>query len=70
MSMAAVPAHINPADVRTFLEKQPGVAGIHDLHIWPMSTTEIALTCHLIMPLGHPGDVFIHELSGRVGLEV
>jgi cobalt-zinc-cadmium efflux system protein len=35
MSMAAVPAHINPADVSAFLEKQPGVAGIHDLHIWP-----------------------------------
>jgi cobalt-zinc-cadmium efflux system protein len=63
MSMAAVPAHINPADVRAFLEKQPGVAGIHDLHIWPMSTTEIALTCHLIMPAGHPGDMFIHNMA-------
>ena len=33
-----------------------------DLHIWPMSTTENALTCHLVMPSGHPGDAFLHEL--------
>jgi cobalt-zinc-cadmium efflux system protein len=34
----------------------PGVTAIHDLHIWGMSTTETALTCHLVMPAGHPGD--------------
>jgi cobalt-zinc-cadmium efflux system protein len=37
---------------------------VHDLHIWPMSTTENALTCHLVMPAGHPGDEFLHELAG------
>jgi cobalt-zinc-cadmium efflux system protein len=42
---------------------QPGVAGIHDLHIWPRGTMEIALTCHLIMPSGYPGDVFIHQMA-------
>jgi cobalt-zinc-cadmium efflux system protein len=63
MSMAAVPRPIDPAKVRTFLEKQPGVAAIHDLHIWPMSTTEIALTCHLVMPAGHPGDAFLHDIA-------
>ena len=63
MSMAAVPSHIDPAKVRAFLERQPGVAEIHDLHIWPMSTTEIALTCHLVMPAGHPGDVFLHKIA-------
>ena len=36
-------------------------AGIHDLHIWPISTTETALTCHLVMPGGHPGDDFLME---------
>ena len=41
------------------LEEQPGVSGIHDLHIWPMSTTEAALTCHLVMPLGAPDGGFI-----------
>jgi hypothetical protein len=44
------------------------VAGIHDLHIWPMSTTEIALTCHLIMPSGHPGDVFIYQMAESTGV--
>ena len=62
MSMAAVPAQIDPAAVRRYLETLSGVASLHDLHVWPMSTTEIALTCHLVMPAGHPGDAFIHEL--------
>ena len=39
-----------------------GVVDVHDLHIWPMSTTENALTCHLVMPDGHPGDAFLIEL--------
>src|SRR5579863_3436193 len=63
MSMAAVPADIDPAAVRNFLFSRPGVAAVHDLHIWPMSTTENALTCHLVMPEGHPGDAFLHELA-------
>jgi cobalt-zinc-cadmium efflux system protein len=64
MSMAAVPAQIDPAAVRTFLSARTGVVDVHDLHIWPMSTTENALTCHLVMPNGHPGDAFLHELAG------
>jgi cobalt-zinc-cadmium efflux system protein len=63
MSMAAAPRHIDPAAVRAFLASQPGVASVHDLHVWPMSTTETALTCHLVMPGGHPGDAFLHQLS-------
>jgi cobalt-zinc-cadmium efflux system protein len=66
MSMAAVPGHINPVEVRRFIEGQPGVASVHDLHIWPMSTTETALTCHLVIPEGHPGDTFVHELSEQL----
>jgi cobalt-zinc-cadmium efflux system protein len=66
MSLAAVPRNLDPEDVRAFLEKQPGVAAIHDLHIWPMSTTETALTCHLVMPAGHPGDAFIHRLAAEL----
>jgi cobalt-zinc-cadmium efflux system protein len=67
MSMAAVPEQIDPADVRRFIESRNGVASLHDLHVWPMSTTEIALTCHLVMPAGHPGDAFIHELCEGLG---
>ena len=63
MSLAAVPSEIDPAKVRRFLETRDGVASLHDLHIWPMSTTEIALTCHLVMPAGHPGDVFLHKIA-------
>jgi cobalt-zinc-cadmium efflux system protein len=62
MSMAAVPIQIDPAEVRRFIEGRAGVASLHDLHVWPMSTTEIALTCHLVIPAGHPGDAFIHGL--------
>ena len=63
MSLDAVPAGIDPAAVRAFLQARPGVAQLHDLHIWPMSTTETALTCHLVMPGGHPGDRFILETA-------
>ena len=72
MSLAAVPRHIDPAAVRDFLQSRPGVAALHDLHIWPMSTTEVALTGHLVMPGGHPGDHFLnetaHELDHRFGV--
>jgi cobalt-zinc-cadmium efflux system protein len=63
MSLAAVPPHIDPNELRRFLEGQEGVASIHDLHVWPMSTTEVALTCHLVMPSGHPGDEFLQRLA-------
>jgi cobalt-zinc-cadmium efflux system protein len=63
MSMASAPSEIDPAKVRLFLAGRPGVESVHDLHIWPMSTTEIALTCHLIMPGGHPGDAFLRQLA-------
>jgi cobalt-zinc-cadmium efflux system protein len=62
MSVAAVPSSVDPTGVRAFLATQPGVASVHDFHVWPMSTTEIALTCHLVMPAGHPGDAFLHAL--------
>ncbi|MGO9418999.1 cation diffusion facilitator family transporter [Roseiarcus sp.] len=65
MSMAAVPAGVDPQKVREFLAARPGVAAIQDLHVWPISTTETALTCHLIMPDGHPGDPFLHALAAE-----
>jgi cobalt-zinc-cadmium efflux system protein len=61
MSMGAVPSAIDPTAVRGYLVALPGVASIHDLHIWPMSTTETALTAHLVMPAGNPGDAFLIE---------
>lgn len=63
MGLLAVPEDIDEAAVRAFLARQDGVKAIHDLHIWPMSTTEVALTAHLVMPGGVPDDRFLHELA-------
>jgi cobalt-zinc-cadmium efflux system protein len=63
MSLSAVPPGIDPEAVRRFLEQRDGVIEIHDLHIWPISTTEVALTCHMVMPGGQPGDAYLVELA-------
>jgi cobalt-zinc-cadmium efflux system protein len=63
MMMAGVPANIDAAKVGQFLQEQPGVSDVHDLHIWSMSTTETALTAHLVMPGGYPGDTVIDEIN-------
>lgn len=63
MSLHAVPPGIDERRVRAFLTARPGVEAVHDLHIWPMSTTETALTAHLVMPGGYPGDAFLHQLA-------
>jgi cobalt-zinc-cadmium efflux system protein len=54
-----VPENIEPAAVKNYLVGLPGVVEVHDLHIWAMSTTETALTAHLVIPDGAPGDTFI-----------
>jgi len=63
MGLLAVPEGIDEKAVRGHLENLPGVNAVHDLHIWPMSTTETALTAHLVMPAGHPGDGFLADLA-------
>ena len=63
MSLLAVPRGISESAVRGYLTGLPGVEAVHDLHIWPMSTTETALTAHLVMPGGHPGDAFLREIA-------
>jgi len=66
MSMLGVPKGISENKVRAYLSGLPGVDAVHDLHIWPMSTTETALTAHLVMPAGHPGDGFLRQLAGEL----
>ena len=48
LSLDAVPENVDPAAVRAYLAGLPEVAGIHHLHIWALSTTEVALTAHLV----------------------
>jgi cobalt-zinc-cadmium efflux system protein len=66
LSLSAVPAHIDLDAVDRFLSGQPGVAHVEDLHIWGMSTIETALTVHLVMPGGYPGDAFMARLEGEL----
>jgi cobalt-zinc-cadmium efflux system protein len=63
MSLDAVPANVRLDEVSRFLEQQAGVISVHDLHIWPISTTETVLTCHCLMPEGHPGDEFLARIA-------
>ena len=66
LALQAAPENVNPMDVRQFLVGLPGVAEMHDLHIWAMSTTETALTVHLVMPAGHPGDEFFENVIRQI----
>lgn len=61
--LSAVPAHVDALAVDAYLRQLDGVTDIHDLHIWGLSTTETALTVHLVMPGGYPGDAFIDEIA-------
>lgn len=72
MGLLGVPRHVDESGVREYLASLPGVTLVHDLHIWSMSTTESALTAHLVMPGGHPGDALLreiaHELEDHFGI--
>jgi cobalt-zinc-cadmium efflux system protein len=63
LALDAVPEGVDAAAVRAHLAGLSGVTALHDLHIWGMSTTETALTCHLVMPGGHPGDAALNALT-------
>lgn len=63
LGMLGVPRGISEKAVRKYLSELAGVDEVHELHIWPMSTTETALTAHLVMPAGHPGDAFLHDIA-------
>lgn len=65
-ALDAVPPHIDPVKVRAALVALPGVAAVHDLHIWPMTTREVALTAHLVMPGGHPGDAALGAMAHKM----
>jgi len=62
----AVPAHIDPEAVETYLAGLPNVTGVHDLHIWSMSTTEIALTAHVVVPWAGCQPTLLAETSAEI----
>lgn len=61
LAMDAAPKGIDPAAVRGWLEELPGVSEVHDLHIWALSTTESAMTAHLVRAVPGDPDAFLHE---------
>ena len=62
LSLDAVPKKISIDSVKEYLNSLPDVSDVHDLHIWAMSTTEIALTAHLVKPNSHYEDEFIEKV--------
>lgn len=72
LALQAVPKDIEPDTVERYLAQLPGIAKVHDLHIWAMSTTEAALTAHLVKPDGKLDDPLLeqiqNELQDRFGI--
>lgn len=73
LAMDAVPQGVSRPEVEAYLRTLPGVTAVHDLHIWGMSTTEIALTAHLVKPDAQVDDALLqrinHDLHQRFGIE-
>ena len=72
LALDGVPAGVDQAKVASYLAALPGVAQVHDLHIWSMSTTEVALTAHLVRPGAGLDDAFhaqiAHDLDHHFGI--
>lgn len=66
LSLDGVPKHIDRRSVIVYLHELPGVTGVHDLHIWAMSTTDVALTVHLMRPGLPTDDHFLHKVAGEL----
>lgn len=66
MSLAGVPRNVDAEEVFSALSGLDGVETVHDLHIWPMSTSENAMTAHLVIPGGHPGKGFLADVQDRM----
>ncbi len=69
LSLDAVPPGIDPGQVRRYLFELPGVTGVHHVHIWPMSTTEVALTAHLVKPDGTLDDALLARVERELGTQ-
>lgn len=63
LALQAVPPGVDIKAVRSWLEARPGVSAVHDLHVWAMSTTQTALTAHLVKPDGKLNDAMLCEIA-------
>jgi cobalt-zinc-cadmium efflux system protein len=63
LALNAAPAHIHLRGIENYLRQYPGVSDVHDLHVWGISTTECALTAHVVMPSGYPGDSVVDAMA-------
>jgi cobalt-zinc-cadmium efflux system protein len=66
LAMNAVPEGIDRAAVEAYLAKLPGVIAVHDLHIWALSTTDSALTAHVVRPGEGPDDEFLRGVAAEL----
>jgi cobalt-zinc-cadmium efflux system protein len=73
LALQGVPKDVDLDEVDRYLSKLPGISKVHDLHVWAMSTTEIALTAHLVKPDGDLDDALLdrvqYELRDRFGID-
>ena len=61
-----VPDQIDLGAVKGYLQSLPGIDRVHDLHVWAMGSSEVAMTAHLVMPAGHPDDVFLKNMTQQL----
>ncbi|MGA7595216.1 MAG: cation diffusion facilitator family transporter [Gallionella sp.] len=66
LSLDGVPASVELDRVKSYLSSLPGIIEVHDLHVWAMSTSETALTVHLVISDGHPGDEFLNRVADEL----
>ncbi|MCD6337883.1 MAG: cation transporter [Verrucomicrobia bacterium] len=66
LAVDAVPSGIDPRAVENYLASLPGVREVHDLHVWAMSTTEVALTAHLVKPDGKLDDALLEKAAAEL----
>jgi len=61
-----VPDNVDPQAVHDYLASLPGISHVHDLHIWAMDTSQVAMTAHLVMPSGHADDAFLEQATEQL----
>jgi len=66
LAVQGVPEHVDMLAVRAYLASVPGVIEVHDLHVWSMSTTDVALTAHLVMPIDACTPNLLGEIAKRL----